>query len=117
MTVKVAVIKGNMDIELTVNAMELRRMWTSIVLFFMMEISVPHRKLAVKAYGFLLSTTYNPPMIADELRRCQRISSNLTVYVDVDWTPRKDDEGTYMNRGPHSIAMAIKGVLKTQKSA
>ena len=87
-------IKGNMDIELTVNAMELAPHLDHIVLFsgdghFRPLIESLQRKgVRVSVVSTIRS---NPPMIADELRRQADNFIELDGLRDVVGRPARDD--------------------------
>jgi uncharacterized LabA/DUF88 family protein len=88
-------VKGNMDIELTVNAMELAPHVDHIVLFSgdgdfrpLIE-SLQRQGVRVSVVSTIRS---QPPMIADELRRQADNFIELDGLKDVIGRPARDDE-------------------------
>ena len=90
-------VKGNMDIELTVNAMELAPHVDHIVLF---SGDVDFRPLveSLQRQGVRVSVVSTvrsqPPMIADELRRQADNFIELEGLRDVVGRPVREDDGT-----------------------
>ena len=89
-------VKGNMDIELTVNAMELAPHVDHIVLFSgdgdfrpLIE-SLQRQGVRVSVVSTIRS---NPPMIADELRRQADNFIELDGLRDVIGRPAREDDG------------------------
>jgi uncharacterized LabA/DUF88 family protein len=84
-------VKGNMDIELTVNAMELADRVDHIVLFSgdgdfrSLVKAVQRRGVRVTVISTISS---HPPMIADELRRQADVFTDLTELLGRDPSPR-----------------------------
>ena len=90
-------VKGNMDIELTVNAMELAPHVDHIVLFSgdgdfrpLVE-SLQRQGVRVSVVSTVRS---QPPMIADELRRQADNFIELEGLRDVVGRPVREDDGT-----------------------
>ena len=90
-------VKGNMDIELTVNAMELAPHVDHIVLFSgdgdfrpLVE-SLQRQGVRVSVVSTIRS---QPPMIADELRRQADNFIELEGLRDVLGRPVREDDGT-----------------------
>ena len=90
-------VKGNMDIELTVNAMELAPHVDHIVLFSgdgdfrpLVE-SLQRQGVCVSV---VLTVRSQPPMIADELRRQADNFIELEGLRDVVGRPVREDDGT-----------------------
>jgi len=90
-------VKGNMDIELTVNAMELAPHVDHIVLFSgdgdfrpLVE-SLQRQGVRVSVVSTVRS---QPPMIADELRRAADHFIELEGLRDVVGRPVREDDGT-----------------------
>ena len=90
-------VKGNMDIELTVNAMELAPLVDHIVLFSgdgdfrpLVE-SLQRQGVRVSVVSTVRS---QPPMIADELRRQADNFIELEGLRDVVGRPVREDDGT-----------------------
>ena len=90
-------VKGNMDIELTVNAMELAPHVDHIVLFSgdgdfrpLVE-SLQRQGVRVSVVSTVRS---QPPMIADELRRQADNFIELEGLMDVVGRPVREDDGT-----------------------
>jgi len=90
-------VKGNMDIELTVNAMELAPHVDHIVLF---SVDGDFRPLveSLQRQGVRVSVVSTvrsqPPMIADELRRQADNFIELEGLRDVVGRPVREDDGT-----------------------
>mgnify|MGYP002636082724 FL=1 len=90
-------VKGNMDIELTVNAMELAPHVDHIVLFSgdgdfrPLVASLQRQGVRVSVVSTVRS---QPPMIADELRRQADNFIELEGLRDVVGRPVREDDGT-----------------------
>ena len=98
-------VKGNMDIELAVNAMELADRVDHIVLFsgdgdFRPLVESLQRKgVRVSVVSTIRS---QPPMIADELRRQADNFIELDELKDVLGRPTRDDD--YPSEGSEAVA-------------